>query len=329
MTAHRRVTAPALAGLLLAALPITASHADAAVKRFEHSTDIYCETATEDGLRIDAGVLRNVSAQGVETYAFAAVSNAEDTVYAYGEATDIVFEDGRIDATLELVDHDDVAFGSAHLVGSYSVGEGTTMRGRPLKMLGNQYMVQTTTVAPVAVDWQTLEVADVVLVADGRTLLDPNCDTYDMIRDDVMTAPHRLSFQAEEYTLPEPCSAAPLTEVMVIPSEGGLSLVLFGEDGLVGDANLDVSATGPQPLQWWLPDAEEPVMSEITVAFDAAGTPRTEVVTEKGQTLRTTIRPLEMSFTAGLPDGTTVSTSCGVEHSTTRIVVEPVDFKRG
>lgn len=111
-----------------------------------------------------------------------------------------------------------------------------------------------------------------------------------------------------------------------MPSEGGLSLLFFGADGLVGETNLDVTNTGPQLLQWWLPGADEPVNAEITVTFDKAGTPHTTVVTEHGRTVRTTTQLLVMSFTAELPDGLTVSGSCGVDQITTRIVVEPVDI---
>ena len=313
MTAHRRFGAAVIVGLLLAVLPISTARADQVVKRYEHSTDVYCETSTE-GLVVSAGVNRSVSAEGVQTYAFAAVFNAGGTVDAYGETSDIVFAYGTIAATVEIADHQGVVSGKAHLVGTYTIDESTTMRGRPLKLLGNQYMVQTTTIAPVHVDWQTLEVAGVVLVADGTTVVDPNCDGYDMIREDIITAPHRLSFKAEEYVLSGSCSAGPLTEILIVPSEGGLSLLFFGPDGLVGDTNLDVTDTGPQLVQWWLPDAEEPVNAEITVAFDEAGTPYTTVVIDKGHTIRTTTQPLLMSFTVGLPDGSTVSGSCARPH---------------
>lgn len=326
MTAHRRIGATAIAGLLLAALPLTSANADGAAKRLEQSTDIYCQTVS-DGLTIEAGVNRNVSSEGVETYAFAAVYDEQGSD-AYGETTGVVFEDGRIDATVSLVDHDDVPFGEAHLVGSYAVGESETWRGRPLKMIGNQYMVQSTTVAMVSVNWESLDVAGVELVTDGTTVVDPGCDGYDMVRDDILTDPHRLSFPVEEYVMAGECSTDRLSQVIIVPSEGGLNLVLFGEDGLLGETNLNVTETGPQPLQWWLPDAEEPVAADITVDFQTSGHASTQVTTEQGQTLRTTTRSMTMSFTAGLPDGTVTGGTCAVDHTTSRVVVEPMDGVR-
>jgi hypothetical protein len=327
MTAYRRVGATAITGLVLAVLPTAPADADGAVQRLEQSTDVYCATAAGDWT-IQAGVNRNVAADGVQTYAFAAVYDEAGTVDAYGETADIVFEDGHIDATVQLTDHEDVAFGEAHLVGSYVVGESMTTRGRPLKMLGNQYMVQTTTLAPVAVTWDSLDVAGVELVTDGTIVVDPGCDGYDMIRDDIITNPDRLSFPVEEYAVVGSCAAGSLTEISVVPSEGGLSLILFGADGLFGETNLDVTQTGPQLLQWWLPGAEEPLVAEITVGFDSAGSPRTSVLTEQGQTIRSTVRPLAMTFTAGLPDGTTAAATCDVDHITTRVVVEPIETLR-
>jgi len=323
MTSFRRMTMLGVAGVVLALLPTASVHADEVFKRYEHSTDIDCETRTEDGWTVSAGVNRNISAEGLATYAVAEVFSEDGSVDAYGQADDIVFEDGRIEAEVELFDHDDVFFGTAHLVGSYQIGASTVWRGRPLKMLGNQYLVRETTFSPVAVQWQTLNVAGVELVTNGKGVVDFSCDGYDMILNDKFTTPHRLSIPVEEYRMSQPCSPAPLTDVIVVPSEAGLSLVLFGEGGLVGDTSLDVSDPNPQLLLWWLPGSQEPVYAEITAAFTDNGTPWTEVVTESGRTIRTTAQPLEMAFRTTVPDGSPVSGTCAIDRVTSRVVVEP------
>jgi hypothetical protein len=323
MTPFRRMTMLGVAGVVLALLPTTSVHADEVFKRHEHSTDIDCETRTEDGWTVSAGVNRNTSSEGLATYAVAELFSDDGSVDAYGQADGIVFEDGRIEAEVELFDHSDVFVGTAHMVGSYQIGEATVWRGRPLKMLGNQYMVRETTFAPVSVAWQTLEVAGVELVTNGKSVVEFSCDGYDMILNDKFTTPHRLSIPVEEYRTSQPCSPAPLTDVIVVPSEAGLSLVLFGEDGLVGDTSLDVSDTNPQLLLWWLPDAQEPVYAEITAVFTEDGTPRTEVVTERGRTIRTTAQSFHMEFRTTLPDGSAVSGTCAIDRVTIRVVVEP------
>lgn len=309
-----------LGGLLIAALP-TVAQADQAVKRFEHSTDVYCETVVDD-LFVSAGVNRNVSDEGVQTYAFAAVYDEAGTVDASGEVTGIRFADGVVEATVELVDHDDQPYGVAHLAGSYEIGDAQIWRGRPLKLFGNQFLVMTSTFSPVDVTWQTLDVAGVELVRDGAVLAAPGCDGYDLVRDDIQTEPHRSSVEFQGYELTAPCSAGPIEDIQVMGSEGGLSLFLQGPDGALGETNLDVSATTPQHLGWYLPADDSYVDATITALVTRAGSPVTTTEVQRGSTVRTTVRPMMLAFTAGLPDGSSVSGTCGIAEVTTRFAVE-------
>lgn len=322
--AHRRrailPTAGRAAATMLALAAVVATSgpadADATLHRSGHSTDIYCDTWS-DGVTVAAGVSRSEEDGGpVETYAFAAVVGDDETLDWYGEATGIRFADGRIEATLELRDHDDQVQATATLEGTYVIGRAQTFRGRPLRLLGNQHLVRTTTVAPVTVAWTTFDVA-------GLTAEPPVCDTYDLGRDDILTQPRRLSFPAEEYLLRGPCAADPVSEVLVVPSEGGLSMILLGPDGYVGETNVDPNAPGPQLLRWWPGDGVgDPIDRTLTLSLSSAGTPSTTVVTDKGVTIRTTTRPLDLAFTAGLPGTGTVSTTCGLDRVDRRIVVE-------
>jgi hypothetical protein len=318
---HHRASAVAAFAFAGIAVSVPAA-ADPVVEFEEDSTNISCSTVLEDGTFVEFVLNHAEGSEGTNLFADVEVRSSDDALLAVGFTDQLILEDGTASAMVDLTDDSGDPAGIAVFEGLYEpAAEPIVLHGHPLRLEGNVHVIQTTTFTPLAIQWQTVVIGDIVFVRDGQTLIDPNCDGYRQIRDDRITSPHRISVSREGYTLPEECSAPPLDEFFVLDSDAGLSLG-FVAQGFFGETNLDVKDAGLQPVIWVGPD-DEIVETTISASLDAAGTPSTETTVEPGHMTRTTTRPLILDFTLGLPDGTTMTGSCRVDRVSVHIATEP------
>jgi hypothetical protein len=300
-----------------------AANADPVVPRSEDSTNIFCRTTTPSGRYVEVGLNRAVGTAGTEMFANAEVFDASGEPIGWGETTQLTFENGIVSATVDH--HTGTSLGTATFAGTYEILSGAVVtHEHPYQVDGNLYQITTLSFAPVNVRWQTYEVAGETFVQNGQTVLDPGCDGYRQIRQDLITAPHRTVASREHYAMPVDCVVPSLDEVFVSGSGRGLS-ISFASQGYFGYASLDLGDPSAQEVYWSTGIDGEEVFTSIVASLRTAGTPTTKVTTEQGRTVRTTTRPMTLGLNLDLPDGTPTTGTCRVDHVDVHVATEPTE----